>query len=142
MRAREVRSLDDPEDQPLAWRQGLNLCILLSWRRAGIFGPWLPSLQRRLLGPACDAIFLFCHIHDRFGLQKAQVSVWRVGMDEQGRQILEFVPGPTWTDNVTHSQIDFAVSVLSSERYTRLPFHFRSLRELNYISAMNGTSTI
>ncbi len=30
-----------------------------------------------------------------------------LGMDEQERQILEFVPGPTWTDNATHTQTDF-----------------------------------
>ena len=30
-----------------------------------------------------------------------------LGMDEQGRQILEFIPGPTWTDSPTHKQTDF-----------------------------------
>lgn len=63
----------------------------------------LGSTVRKPVTPSTPAVHSFLTHLRTTGFQSSPASF---GLDEQGRQILEFVPGPLWASSAPHTQTD------------------------------------
>lgn len=76
----------------------------------------LASTVRKPMTPSTPAVHRFLAHLRATGFESCPGVL---GIDEKGRQVLEFVPGPLWADNAPHTQIDFR----------RVGFTIRALHE-------------